>query len=116
QLGHSADVIEFIEASRAEHARIDAEDRTQKTRLTISEHMSRHLLAEMYVESGRQLMLEGRPQEAIPYFLAARRSGLEEPPLRMLFEAAKRQLPLVPALDHRAAVASAAFSSDGTRV
>src|SRR5690242_7200036 len=77
---------------------------------------SRRLLARMYAEAGRQLLVDARAQEAIPYLVAAREWGLDDTPLRILFEAASRRLPLFPALEHRAAVTSARFSPDGARV
>ncbi|HEX3477143.1 MAG TPA: CHAT domain-containing protein, partial [Kofleriaceae bacterium] len=116
QLGHSADVMALIAASREDHTRREREARERAEQLAASERASRRLLAQMYMESGRQLLLDGRPREAIPYFLAARRRGLDELPLRVLFDAARRHLPLRPALEHQDAVLSAAFSPDGTRV
>jgi WD40 repeat protein len=115
-LGHSTDVMALIAASRAEHAKRENEARKQAEKLAESECASRRLLAQMYMESGRQLLLDGHPQEAFPYFVAARRNGLDEPPLRMLFAAAKRHLPSIPALLHQGPVWNAAFSPDGTRV
>jgi WD40 repeat protein len=116
QLGHSANVIALVAASRAEHAKRENEARVQAEKLAASERTSRRLLAQMYVESGRQLLLEGRSDEAIPYFLAARQAGLDEVPLRMLFEAAKRHLHLIQIVEHQEAVLRAAFSPDGARV
>ena len=75
-----------------------------------------HVLARSYAEEGRRFVVEGRYQEAVPYLLAARRAGVDAPPLRMLFHAAERHLPLAPALGHQAEVMSAAFSPDGTRI
>src|SRR6185503_2107944 len=72
QLGHSTEVTALIAASRAEHTQRANEAREQSEKLVVSERESRRLLAQMYMESGRQLLLEDRPQEAIPYLLAAR--------------------------------------------
>jgi hypothetical protein len=92
--------------ARAQTARAEASDRESKKRL-----------AQQFEELGRQELVEkDHPQEAIPYFLEARRNGLDTPPLRMMFGAASRHLPLVPALVHQGRVVSAAFSPDGTRV
>ena len=77
---------------------------------------SRQLLTLSYLEEGRRLVVEGRYQEAMPYLLESRRDGIDNPPLRMLFHAAERHLPLVPLLEHRGDVESAVFSRDGTRI
>jgi hypothetical protein len=75
---------------------------------------ARHLLAESYKEEGRRFIVDqGRYQEAVPYLLEARRNGPDEAPLRMLFRTAERHLPLVPALEHQAAVVNAAFTPTG---
>jgi len=88
----------------------------QQRRATESANSARQRLAQLYQEQGRQLIVEERYQEAVPYLLEARRSGNDRPPLRMLFGAAARHLPLVPALNHQDLVVNAAFSPDGTRV
>ena len=77
---------------------------------------NRELVAESYAEAGGQLVVDHHFQEAIPYLLAARQSGQDGVPLRVLFWEAKRHLPVIPALAHQAVVVSAAFSPDGTRV
>jgi WD domain, G-beta repeat len=74
------------------------------------------LIAQSYQETGRQQLLDGRPQEAMPYLIAARQKGQEGPPLRMLIWMAARSLPVIPLLEHQGWVRSAAFSLDGTRV
>jgi len=75
---------------------------------------ARHLLAESYKEEGRRFIVDqGRYQEAVPYLLEALRNGLDKAPLRMLFRTAERHLPLVPALEHQAAVVNAAFTPTG---
>jgi WD40 repeat protein len=68
------------------------------------------------METGRQLLVDGHPEEAIPYLLEARRNGEDGAPLRMMFWAAARRLTLVPTLEHGGWVMSAAFSPDGTRI
>ncbi|TMQ11442.1 MAG: hypothetical protein E6J90_34670, partial [Deltaproteobacteria bacterium] len=85
-------------------------------RATQSADVARQRLGQLYQEQGRQLVVDERYQEAVPYLLEARRNGLDDPPLRMLLHAAERHLPLVPALAHQNSVMSAAFSPDGTRV
>src|SRR6185503_14382172 len=59
---------------------------------------NRELVAQSYMEAGRQLVVGGYYQEAVPYLLAARQRGVDSPPLRMLFWEAKRHLPIIPAL------------------
>src|SRR6185295_4032510 len=94
QVGQSGGVMAFIAASKAEHTKRTNEAREHADRLAASEHTSRQLLGQIYAESGRQLLLESRAQEAIAYLVAARQCGLDDPPLRTLFDAAKRQLPI----------------------
>jgi CHAT domain/WD domain, G-beta repeat len=74
------------------------------------------LVAQSFVEAGRQLLVTGHYQEAVPYLLAARQHGEDSAPLRMMFWEAKRHLPLTHPLEHQAEVQSAAFSPDGARV
>jgi hypothetical protein len=92
------------------------EAREQRLRAEASDRKNRDLVAKSYAESGRQLLVARRFQEAVPYLVAARKNGDDRPPLRMMFWEAKRHLPAIPALEHQAAVRSAAFSPDGTRV
>ena len=77
---------------------------------------SRRLLAQAFQDTGRQLSLENRYQEAIPYLAAARERGAEGSALRALFWISSRSLPLVAPLEHSGVVWSAAFSPDGTRI
>ncbi|HEY0991146.1 MAG TPA: AAA family ATPase [Kofleriaceae bacterium] len=74
------------------------------------------LLAMSYQERGRQLLLEGRTMQALPYLHAARAGagaqGAVSRSLRMMFAQAARTLPAV-ALAHRAPIERAAFSPDG---
>ena len=97
--------------AREQTSRAEASDRESRQRLAT--------ISQSFAERGRQLVVEGHFQEAVPYLLAARRNGIDVVPLKMLkmmFSAASRHLPLVPALEHQARVVSAAFSPDGTRV
>jgi WD40 repeat protein len=77
---------------------------------------NQELVAQSYAETGRQLLLDHRYQEAVPYLLAARRIGEDRAPLRMMFWETKRHVLHVAALEHQNMVVSAAFSPDGTRV
>ena len=78
-LGTSQRLIDLVAASEAEQARIRREKDEMITRLE-------HQLAQAYQESGRQLLLDGQPQEAIPYLLAARQHGEDGAPLRLRSE------------------------------
>jgi hypothetical protein len=112
ELGHPTELADLVAASSAVHRA--ARDLANKAEA--SDRRSRLLLAQSYADAGRQLLLNGHPQEAIPYFLAARENGENGASLRMMFWAATRRLPIIPALEHSALVASAGFSPDGTRV
>jgi hypothetical protein len=93
ELGQSTDVIELIAVSRAVQNR-----QTRRRRgltwsafaiLTIFAIVvtmlaviarrraseNQRLLAQVYKEAGRQLLLDGHPQESMPYFVAARQKG-----------------------------------------
>ncbi|TMQ17794.1 MAG: hypothetical protein E6J90_21760 [Deltaproteobacteria bacterium] len=87
-----------------------------RKRAEASNRESRRLLAQSLQEAGWQQLLGGHPQEAMPYLLAAREKGEKGQLLRLLIGTATRFLPVIPILEHRAAVSSAAFSSDGTRI
>jgi len=134
QLGQSADVMELIAASRAAHTK----QRRRRRGLLVGAftvlagfaavvaalaigarhqaNRAQHLLAQSYAETGRQLLLDSHPEEAVPYFVAARQNGENGAPLQMMFWAVTRRLPLTPALEHQEAVDLAAFSPDGTRI
>jgi len=87
----------------------------QRAQAVAEKEASQHLLASTYQESGRQLLLDGRPFEAVPYLVEARKAAGEAgAPLRMLFSAAAHRLPLW--LPHQGLALSAAFSPDGLRV
>ena len=107
-------VVALLALAERDQANI-AREQTAKAKASDSE--SKQRLAQLFEELGRQELVEkDHPQEAIPYFLEARRNGLDTPSLRMMFGAAARQLPLVPAIAHYAIVRSSAFSPDSTRV
>jgi WD40 repeat protein len=67
------------------------------------------------LEQGRRL-LEHHPVKAFPYLVAARVEGMDSAELREFLGRASRVLPLVTFVGHRAAVTTASFSSDGTRI
>src|SRR5262249_29206172 len=98
---------------RAEDSRKRAED--SRKRAEASDGAGQRLLGESHQETGRQLLLDEHPQEAMAYLMAARQKGEEGESLRMLIATATRSLPLV-LLRHQNTVNSAAFSPDGTRV
>ncbi len=109
------------QASEAEESRSKAEGSREKAeesrrKAEVSERESRRLLVQSYLEAGWQQLLGGHPQKALPYLMAARQKGEDGALLRALIGTATRLLPLVPVLEHHAAVSSAAFSPDGTRV
>jgi WD40 repeat protein/serine/threonine protein kinase len=107
------------EASDAQAAQLRAEVaqlRDQAERAAASVHESQRLRKQSYLETGRQLLLDGHPQEAMPYLMAARQQGENGIPFRMLIWMATRSLPLIPPLEHQGWVNSAAFSPDGSRV
>src|SRR5262249_9435543 len=72
------------------------------------------LLASSYQEAGRQLLLEGRPLEAVPYLVEARKVSSFGAPLRMLFSPARRSL--LASIEHRGWVLTAQSSPDGRRL
>lgn len=105
----SVDETQFLQrsASRARRRRAVLVDRVRS---------DRHLLARSYQETGRQLLIDGRPLEALPCLLEARCAGAAGPVLRMLFAAARAASPAPTMLQHDGTVESAAFSADGARV
>ena len=110
-------VLAIVARDEARNAR-DQQDiaRREANNAKVSDRNRQLQVARLYEEQGRQLVVEERYQEAIPYFLEARRNGDDSKPLRMMFRTAAKHLPLTSALAQRAAVVSAAFSPDGTRV
>ncbi|HEY0191098.1 MAG TPA: WD40 repeat domain-containing protein, partial [Kofleriaceae bacterium] len=63
----------------ARQAELAAAARTQES----------HARGEQYRELGRQALVDGHPLRAIPMLVAAREHGLDDPPLRMMFHAAR---------------------------
>jgi WD40 repeat protein/cellulose biosynthesis protein BcsQ len=144
ELGESTTVAEFITASQVAHKQ--ARRRQRRTRLSVlalaaswmllaaglvfsvvqghtasneaqlDRERSARSLAGSYRELGRQLLLDGRAPEALPYLVAARENGEDGWLLRLLFATAIDEVPLVPPLEPPGFVYSAAFSPDGTRV
>jgi WD40 repeat protein len=105
---------------RAEDSRKRAEDNRKRAedsrkRAEDSDRENQRLLVGAYKETGRQLVLDEHPQEAMPYLMAARQKGEEEESLRMLIATVTRYLPLA-LLQHPDKVWSATFSLDGSRV
>lgn len=74
----------------------------------------RRRLAAAYLETGRQLLLDGWPLKAVPYLVEARKLGQSGATLQLLFAMARRNLPLI--LEHHGPVVRAVFSPDGARV
>ncbi|HWO25005.1 MAG TPA: CHAT domain-containing protein, partial [Kofleriaceae bacterium] len=140
ELGQSADVATLVSASRAAYdkqrrrrhglvwgafsalavfaviATLAVTARYEANRAEAGEREIQRLMAQSYKETGRQQLLEGYPQEAMPYLMAARQKGEKGESIRMLIWMAARSLPLIPPLAHQGGVLSAAFSPDGTRV
>jgi WD40 repeat protein len=73
------------------------------------------MLGEHYLELGRQAVHRGELQRAIPYLVAARRQGVDNPVLRAMFRVATKSSVAL-SLPHRDAVTSTSFSPDGTRI
>ncbi|TMQ25773.1 MAG: hypothetical protein E6J90_05360 [Deltaproteobacteria bacterium] len=134
EFGPSADVAALVVASRT------AQDRQRRrlrglvggafavlaafavlvtTFAVVARHRAsetQRLLAQSYQNTGRQLLVDERPPEAMAYLIAARQNGAKGEALAMLIAAASRSLPKIPLLYHQDIVRSAAFSPDGTRV
>ncbi|HWO25673.1 MAG TPA: hypothetical protein VNO30_43340 [Kofleriaceae bacterium] len=107
-------VVARYEAGEAEASRKQIESALR--RAETSERENQRLVAQSYKEAGRQQLLEGRPQEAMPYLVAARQKGENGESIRMLSWMAAHALPILSLREHQGAVWSAAFSPDGTRV
>ena len=80
------------------------------------QHQAHRRLGMAYLEKGRDLLVDGHPTKAVPYFVAARAEEIGSPVIQMLFAQASKSLPLVTFVGHRSSVRNAAFSPDGTRV
>jgi predicted oxidoreductase (fatty acid repression mutant protein) len=109
-------VLAVAEQDLANEARHQANNASREARIKDNIDRERQwVLAKLYEELGRQLIVEEHYQAAVPYLLEARKSN-DGRSLQMMFGTATHYLPLVPALEHQGAVLSAAFSPDGTRV
>lgn len=104
ELGEVSGLAELVEASRA-----------QRSLLQRQREESKRLLGAMYLESGRQLLLDEHPQRAVPYLVAAREELGATAALQMLFHAASRAV-VRGALPHRAAVCVIAVCPESGRV
>jgi WD40 repeat protein len=114
QRGIALDNAERASRDEARATASAAEADQQRRQAVAEKQVSQRLLASTYQEAGRKLLLDGRPFEAVPYLVEARRAGDAGTPLRMLFAAAARHLPLW--LPHQGKVLDAAFSPDGARI
>jgi WD40 repeat protein len=72
-------------------------------------------LGEQYREAGRQLVVAGHPQRAVPYLVAARDQGIDDVALRALFHTATASAVRL-ALHHDGPVTAVEFSADGARI
>jgi WD40 repeat protein len=124
ELGETAEVSELVAASAAELVRA-RKLRTRRIAVAaavlssftlvalVSAYIARgrareataqrvaaeQLLAANYQEAGRQQLLDGQPQRALPYLVEARRIGGANPALAMLFRAASAN-PLLATFRH----------------
>ncbi len=76
---------------------------------------ARRLLSDSYSEQGRNMLLSGQPQRAIPYLIAARDQGLSTTPIMQMFAASVVAVPIL-TLHHEDKIVHASFSSDGGRI
>ncbi len=81
-----------------------AQRRVAEARLTAS-----------YQEAGRQLLLDGHPQQALPYLVAARERGTDTAALRFLYRRATANLVLA-TMAHRATVRGMHIFDDDRRL
>ncbi|HEX7840729.1 MAG TPA: hypothetical protein VF469_24800, partial [Kofleriaceae bacterium] len=81
--------LAIAEHDQANNARREANN------AKVSDRNRQQMLAQLYEELGRQLVVDKRYQEAVPYLLEARRNGEDKAPLRMMFWTAMHRLPLV---------------------
>src|SRR5262249_51748499 len=103
---------QLLNAHEAEFVRRSAQlFRNRRRRLSDTLVARQRLLASSYQEDGRRLLLEGRPLEAVPYLVEARKVSALGVPLRMLFSAARRSV--LASIEHRGPVLTAQFSPDG---
>jgi WD40 repeat protein len=96
-------------------AELARHSRAQRNEIIHQRDEARRLLGAMYLESGRQLLLDDHPQRAIPYLVAAREEAGPSPALQMLFHSATRVV-VAATMGHRAEVCSVAFCPRGVRI
>jgi WD40 repeat protein len=100
-VGEVADLQGLIHASGISH------DTAKATHAA-----ARQQLSKIYQEFGRQLYLDGRCQQALPYMAAAREFGDSNESLQMMFRIATKSTIVSTAL-HRGVVNGVVFSADG---
>jgi WD40 repeat protein len=93
-----------------------AEAGRQRTRAEAEEKHTQGLLASSYLEQGRQAVLEGRLEQALPFVVAARELGLNGAPAAQLFASALRNGHWTTTVRHADSVQEASFSPDGSRL
>jgi WD40 repeat protein len=71
--------------------------------------------AEQYVQHGQELLLAGHPMRALPFFVAARESGIESTSLKIVFATVAVQVPRL-VTGHADDVVHAQFSPDSARL
>ncbi len=71
-------VLALAERDQANNAR------EQTNNAMVSDRKRQQLRAQLYAELGRQLIVDGHFQEAVPYLLTARQNGEDGAPLRMM--------------------------------
>jgi WD40 repeat protein len=113
-------VIASRQAADARAGRADAEvaravAETERGIALEQRRAAERLLGEQDRELGRQRVVDGRDDQAIPFLVSARERGADGPMLRSLFHAATKNEPIA-ALRHRGAVTAASFSRDGARI
>jgi conflict system STAND superfamily ATPase/WD40 domain-containing protein len=107
-----------LQASNQQLAVEKAEANTQRQMATAREQQAQQRLAALYIEQGRQELLQGNPSKAVVYLSEAYQSRATGPVLRMLLADAMRSIDvqLTSLEGHTGGVWSARFSPDGTRV
>ncbi|MEZ4364272.1 MAG: AAA family ATPase [Kofleriaceae bacterium] len=90
-----------------------AEENGQRAERALAD--TARLLASQYQETGRRLLLEGHPQRALPYLVAAREQGADGSNLRWMFRAASATRPRF-AVRHGNAIAAIARGAGEARL
>ena len=88
---------------------------TQRAEAERQRRAAVRMLGEQYREAGRQLVVAGHFQRALPYLVAARDQGIDDASLRALVRTATASSVRL-ALRHAGPVTAVAFSADGARV